>query len=97
MRSPKFLGSLLEMVAFVLLFWLFMVVSERLPKPWDSALMISAIPLAWLGAGVAAFYLDCLEQWVWRKTRDEVWLMTQEGRQWLESEEGKRWSEHRTQ
>jgi hypothetical protein len=35
--------------------------------------------------------IDAFDLWLRRKTKDPIWLMTQEGRQWLETEEGKEW------
>jgi hypothetical protein len=35
--------------------------------------------------------VDALDLWLRRRTRDPMWLMTNEGRAWLESEEGLMW------
>jgi hypothetical protein len=37
--------------------------------------------------------IDILDQWLRRKTRHPVWLMTDEGKKWLDSEEGKAWQQ----
>jgi hypothetical protein len=37
--------------------------------------------------------IDNFDRWLRRKTRDPVWLMTQEGREWLKSEEGQVWQQ----
>lgn len=35
--------------------------------------------------------VDSLDFWLRRKTRDSLWLRTDEGKQWLNSEEGVAW------
>jgi hypothetical protein len=35
--------------------------------------------------------VDALDLWLRRRTRDPMWLMTNEGRAWLESEDGLMW------
>ncbi len=37
--------------------------------------------------------IDIVDCWLRRKTRDPIWLMTQEGREWLKSEEGQAWQQ----
>ncbi len=37
--------------------------------------------------------IDIVDSWLRRKTRDPIWLMTQEGREWLKSEEGQAWQQ----
>lgn len=37
--------------------------------------------------------IDILDQWLRRKTRHPVFLMTDEGKEWLNSEEGKAWQQ----
>ncbi len=37
--------------------------------------------------------IDHIDRWLRRKTRDPIWLMTDEGREWLKSEEGQAWQQ----
>jgi len=72
MKISKFLGALLEMLAFVCFFWLLITISEHLPRPWRTVVLLSAIPLAWLGSVIAAFYLDYLDQWLRKRAQTTV-------------------------
>ncbi|MGL5058833.1 MAG: hypothetical protein ACRC62_02535 [Microcoleus sp.] len=42
---------------------------------------------------VGGMPIDNLDLWLRRKTRDPIWLMTDEGREWLNSEEGQIWQQ----
>jgi hypothetical protein len=42
---------------------------------------------------VGGMPIDNLDRWLRRKTRDRIWLMTDEGREWLNSEEGQVWQQ----
>lgn len=37
--------------------------------------------------------IDSLDLWLRRKTRDPIWLISNEGREWLKSEEGELWQQ----
>jgi hypothetical protein len=61
---------------------------------------------AWLGRLSLLFFLlvlppisiavtlpiDSLDLWLRRRTRDPIWLLTDEGRIWLATPEGRKWS-----
>ena len=36
--------------------------------------------------------IDAFDLWLRRRTRDPIWLLTDEGRSWLDSGEGRKWS-----
>lgn len=35
--------------------------------------------------------IDALDRWLRRRSRDPMWLLSEEGRAWLESEAGRSW------
>ena len=57
---------------------------------WGVFLAFLLYPLFNLVGGMPIDYFD---GWLRRKTRDPIWLMTQEGKEWLKSEEGQAWQQ----
>jgi hypothetical protein len=53
--------------------------------------LLAGVFLAPIISIFAGLPIDAFDLWLRRKSRDPVWLMTDEGREWLKTEDGRRW------
>ena len=95
MRIPKFYRHLIQLFLFVLLCFALFAIAGQLQKGWRTVLFIVTVPAAFFGALLLSFYVDRVDLWLRRRSRDQIWLMTHEGEQWLASEDGQRWQKER--
>ena len=95
MKIPKVMRHLIQLAMFCLLAIASFTVAPHLPKPWSIVLFILTVPLAFFAALILSFYVDRIDLWLRRRSHDQIWLMTHEGKQWLASEEGQKWQKER--
>jgi hypothetical protein len=95
MKIPKVIRHLIQLAIFCLLAIALLAVAPHVQKSWRIVLLIATVPVAFFGALIISFYVDKIDLWLRRKSRDPIWLMTHEGKQWLASEEGQKWQKER--
>ena len=95
MKIPKFWRHLIQLVLFALLAFALLHIPALLPKSLAIVMLVLAVPLAYFGALFLSFYVDKVDWWLRRRSRDKIWLMTGEGKKWLASEDGQRWQKER--
>jgi hypothetical protein len=92
MSIPKPIRHLIQLALLIVLAAALSQLALRLrPIPLAIFAALLAVPSAFIAALVVSLCVDRVDLWLRRRSRDSLWLITDEGREWLASDEGKEW------